>query len=87
MVVVSLQICKYEWDFVGSNGMAVDEVPGEEGREAKSQPGELAQRLVAEDLDGAVVRLQRRFESVRRAGSEPLTVTRPAYPMYHIGGW
>ena len=50
MVVVSLQICKYERDFVGSNGMAVDEVPGEEGREAKSQPGELAQRLVAEDL-------------------------------------
>ena len=29
----SLQICKYEREFVGPNGMAADEVLGEEGRE------------------------------------------------------
>ena len=43
--------------------------------------GDLA-RLVAEDLDGAVVRLPRRFEGVRRAGSEHFMVPKPAYPAH-----
>lgn len=39
-VPVSLRICKNEPDFVGSNGMATDEVGGEDGSEAKSLPGD-----------------------------------------------
>ena len=41
MVRVPLPICKYERGFVGPNGMAEDEVAGEERSEAKSQPDDL----------------------------------------------
>ena len=42
--------------------------------------GDLAHRIVAAALDGAVVRLRHGFAGVRRAGLEHCKVLKPAYP-------